>query len=171
LMDILQRPQHQANSPLAAIPIAEMVPQSLPSHVMPLQADMIGFSNAPMGSMHGQINNLPPVSSPSASLSWDSWITMSSTLVPASPFTAAHMNNIHTSDTPDLLAQMLNTSHSTPDPPGQQPQWPTPTSGTCNVRKRRKTQEELDHQDEENGPSPLSEFLVSGQELPFHLIS
>jgi hypothetical protein len=172
LMDVLKKAQqHQTDSALTSIPIAEMVPQHLTSHVSPFQPDMMDFPNAPVGTTHGQMPNSPHTPSPSALLSWDNWLTMSSALVPTSPFSAANMADGHSSDTPDLLAQMLNTSHSIPDPSVQPPHWPTPASGSFGVRKRRKTFEESDHQEVENGPSPLSDFLVSGQELPFHLIS
>jgi hypothetical protein len=172
LLELLKKAQQQpADAPLPPVPVAEMIPQHVASHMSPFQPDMMDFPHIPVGTVQGQMPDLPPTPSPSASLSWDNWITMSSALVPTSPFSAANMASCHSSDTPDLLAQMLDTSHSMPGASGQPAQWPTSASGTSNVRKRRKTQEDSEHPNEENGPSPLSDFLVSGQELPFHLIS
>ncbi|CAI6237543.1 unnamed protein product [Periconia digitata] len=175
LMDVLKKAQHHQTDPgLPSIPIAEMIPQQMASHIShmsPFQPDMMDVSNAPVGPTHGQLPNLPSILSPSASLSWDNWMTMSSVPVPALPFSAANTADGHSSDTPDILAQMLNTSHSIPDPSELPSYLPTPASGSSNGRKRRKTNEESRNQEEQNGLSPLSDFLVSGQELPFHLIS
>ncbi|PVH95100.1 hypothetical protein DM02DRAFT_538079 [Periconia macrospinosa] len=171
LMDVLKKAeQQQTDSALPSIPIAEMIPQHMTSHMSPFQPDMMDFANAPMGPTHGQIPNLPPTP-PNTSLSWDNWITTSSVSVPTSPFSAENRADGHSSDTSDLLAQMLNTAHSIPDPSGVPPYWPTPASGSSNMRKRRKNHEESRHQEEESCRSPLSDFLVSGQELPFQFIS
>lgn len=170
LMELLMKAQNQPHDPsLPLIPIAEMIPHHLSCRVSPFNSDVVDFSN--ISGATSRMPDLPPTPSPSASLSWDNWITMSSALVPTSPFSAAHMGGVHGSDTPDLLAQMLDTSNALPGASGQPSQWPPSASGLPNVRKRRKTQDDLEHPHEENGPNLLSEYFVSGQELPFHLIS
>jgi hypothetical protein len=101
-------------------------------------------------------------------LPWDDWLTISSAIL---PITAFGTTDIPGAEQPDLLAQMLSTTHSLPDSSVHPTQWPTPASGPSSTRKRRRAHERPGDQVQENDSSPASDFLTSGEELPFHLMS
>ncbi|KAH8686618.1 hypothetical protein GQ44DRAFT_780951 [Phaeosphaeriaceae sp. PMI808] len=60
LMELLKKARHQAtDASLPMVPIAEMIPQHLTSHLSPFQPDMMDFSHVHAGTTQGQMPELP----------------------------------------------------------------------------------------------------------------
>jgi hypothetical protein len=156
MIDILKGGRHpRSNSVPPPLPVAEMIPPSY-------QPQMMDFSNASMMPAQGDMSSFSPTPSGNTSLSWDNWLTISSALGSNTPFGATNLADIPGTHPPDLLAQMLSTSHSLPDSSVNPMQWPTSAPWSSSARKRPRTHDQSDDQAEENDLSPMSEFLISG---------
>jgi len=162
LHDKTQQNPLEATAPI--VPVAEMLPLHLMSTMPPYQADLNAFANCTMPPVQGQLSAFLPTPSPSTSMSWDNWLTMPPGPGLTASLDGANSGNLQGPET-DLLAEMLGTSHQ------QTSRWSVSGSDSTSLRKRRRTHEESTEDLDGEVPSPLSDFLISGQEIPFHLIS
>jgi len=172
MVDMLKKAQRHPSNPVPSrVPVAEMVPQDPPSHITSFQPSLTDFSNISMTPTQTELTSFPATPSGNTPSLKDNWLAMSSGLLSNNaPFGATDMGDMSDSDPPDLLAQILATSHLFPDTSLQLMQWPALSSDSPNPRKRPRLHDECDDQMPENRPSPITEFLVSGQDMAFNLI-
>jgi hypothetical protein len=166
LLAIIDLLKHPRQPPPGSVPqpasISEiMLPNSSP-HIPSLQLPAVDFFNVSTSPLKG--DQPPPAGT---SFSWDNWSSVPSSLGPNTPFGSSNSVDVSGTVTSDLLAQILGSSQCHPDGSGQSMTWSASAPEPPTARKRLRTHDESDIPIEKNGPSPMSEFLVSSQEMPF----
>lgn len=132
--------QDQQRSVSPSVSVAEMMLSHPP---LPQTTD---FSNILTAFSQGDPSNLPfqPTSPASASMPWDSWIQVPSSLEPITP--SATLNSMESlgAATPDLFAHILGPPLSFPNCPEPSKQWSEAASEPSVASKRRRTHHESD---------------------------
>ncbi|KAL8725155.1 MAG: hypothetical protein Q9166_007530 [cf. Caloplaca sp. 2 TL-2023] len=142
MIELFKHPsQYQPGSISPRVSVAEMM-LSNPSPPTPsLGPQAVDFSNFFTAFPQGDLSNLSfqPTTPANSSTSWDSWLSVPSSLGPTTPSTTANVFDGISAATPDLLAHVLGPSQCFPDYSEQSKQWPATAPEPSIAPKRRRT--------------------------------